>query len=53
MKELLQATRNVYSAYVVKQTEKRTGEPPVPDRSSFEVQIYVDTLKRYQLSGVD
>lgn len=36
MRELLQSTINVYSAKVVKQTEKRTGEPLVPDRTSLE-----------------
>jgi hypothetical protein len=53
MKKLLQSTINIYSVNIVKQTEKRTGVPLVPDRSYFDVQIYVDKLKIYQQSGID
>jgi hypothetical protein len=37
----------------VRQTEIHTAEPLVPEASSSEVEIAIEKLKRYKLSGID
>jgi hypothetical protein len=53
MKKLLHSTAEVFPVNGVNYTEKSTDQPLIPDRSSFEVKMYVDKFKRYQPSSVD
>jgi hypothetical protein len=38
---------NVYGVNDVRQTKVHTAEPLVPERSSFEVEVAIEKLKRY------
>jgi hypothetical protein len=44
---------NVHGFNDVTQTEIHTAESIVPDSSSFEVDIYIEKLKRYKSPGTD
>jgi hypothetical protein len=44
---------NVYGAGGVRQTERYTAEPPVPEPSATEVKVATGKLKRYKSPGVD
>jgi hypothetical protein len=44
---------SVYGVNNVKQTEKRTAEPLVPEPTSCEEEITIEKLKRYKLPDTD
>jgi hypothetical protein len=44
---------NVHRVSDVRQIEIHTAEPLVPDRSPFEVEIAIESLKRYKSPGSD
>ena len=44
---------NVHVVSGVRQKDKHTAEPLVPQLSTFEVEMAIEKLKRYKLPGVD
>jgi hypothetical protein len=44
---------NVHGVNDVRQTEKHTAGPLVPEPSAFEVEMVIENLKRHKSSGTD
>jgi hypothetical protein len=44
---------NVHEVNSVRQIEIHTGEPLIPEITSFEVEVIIEKVECYKLSGVD
>ena len=44
---------NVHGVNDVRQTEIRTVEPVLPERSAFEAEMAIEKLKRHKSPGID